>query len=189
MPASSRPFIADALDAVARAARDRDGELRTVQLATLGTDGAPSVRSVVLRALEGSEAELHSDARAGKVRDVRREPRVSLLAWSAEAKLQLRLDGTALLHEGDAFARERWDALPDAGRTAYGARAAPGEAIDDPGDRRWLQDEERFRCFVVMRVRLHRVEVLRLEPHGNQTRAVAGLDRSGALHNERWIGP
>jgi pyridoxamine 5'-phosphate oxidase len=183
-------FIAAALAALERSAREREGEFRNVQLATVGADGAPGLRTLVLRALRPGEAELHTDARATKVSELERDGRAVLLAWSPEQKLQVRLSGTVRLHRDDAVARSRWDELPEPARAAYGLQNEPGAPIADPADRTYLPPEERFRrCFAVMLLELERVDVLRLEPHGAQARAGATIGTGGGLAGASWIGP
>ncbi len=189
MEESALMFVETALSALQRALHERGSELRNVQLATLSPDGAPGLRTVVLRGFERAPAglEMHTDARAAKVRDLGGDNRVSVLAWSAEAQLQLRFDGTARLHRDDAVARGRWDALSPNGRNAYGLRSDPGRRIEDPENRTHLPEDEQFRCFTVMMVSPTSVDVLRLGPDGAQTRAIGRFDGDGL--SAEWVGP
>lgn len=182
-------FVETALSALERALHERGSELRNVQLATLSPDGAPGLRTVVLRGFERAPAglEMHTDARAGKARDIAGDGRVSLLAWSAEEQLQLRFDGVARLHRADEVARGRWDALSPGARNAYGLRSDPGRRIEDPGDRSHLPEHEQFQRFAVILVSPASVDVLRLGPEGAQTRAVGRL--TGQNLSANWIGP
>ena len=70
-----------------------------LQLATSGLDGAPKVRSVILR---GADAErgavsLFTDVRSAKIEEIRHQPRVSLLGYDADAGFQIRLEGKATI--------------------------------------------------------------------------------------------
>ena len=189
MQISAVAFIEAALSTLERSARERTGELRNIQLATLSPEGHPSVRTVVLRALDlaSATAEIHTDARADKARDIARAARVSFVAWDGGEHLQLRLDGAARLHRDDDVARDRWDKLPPKGRVAFGLSAEPGTPVADPEDRAHLPGEEQYRQFSVILVSLASVDVLRLEPEGAQTRA-SGRFTSGGIA-ARWIGP
>lgn len=182
-------FVEAALSALERALRERGSDLRNVQLATLSPDGAPGLRTVVLRGFERMPAglEVHTDGRAAKARDVDGDERVSLLAWSAEEQLQLRFEGTARLHRDDDVSRARWDALSPSARNAYGLRSDPGRRIDDPEDRSHLPEHEQFRRFAVILVSPASVDVLRLGPEGAQTRARGRFTGSGLV--AEWIGP
>ncbi len=174
-------FIEESLSALERSVQDRKGDLRNVQLATVSPDGRPGLRTLVLRGFERFPAcaEMHTDARADKVRDIAHAGQVSFLAWSAADHLQLRFEGSATMRRGDDFARARWDALPAAARKPYGLRAASGAPIADPADQPHLPPEEQFQQFTVILVALASVDVLRLEPEGGQTRARGRFMPSG----------
>ncbi len=181
-------FLETGLAALEHALDAHGDDLRNVQLASIGADGRPTLRTLVLRGFTRAPAvaEMHSDARAGKVGDIAREPRVSLLAWSSEARLQLRFEGTARLHRDDAVARARWDALSENARKPYGLRAHPGTPIADPRDQPHLPAAERFGQFVVILVTLDGLDVLRLGEGGSQTRAAGRFGDDGlAAH---WVG-
>jgi pyridoxamine 5'-phosphate oxidase len=181
-------FIEDALSALEQAVHDRDAALRNVQVATVSPDGAPGLRTLVLRAFGRAPAvaEMHTDARAGKARDIAHARRVSVLAWSSADRLQLRFAGSARLHRDDDVARARWDTLSPNARDTYGLRAEPGVPIADPADRSHLPAEEQFRQFMVILVSLGDVDVLRLGPGGEQRRAFGRFTPSGLAAS--WIG-
>lgn len=188
METSAVSFIEAALSTLERAVRDRDAALRNIQLATVSPDGRPGLRTLVLRGFERAPAclETHSDARAGKVRDIAHASQVSLLAWSPAERLQLRFEGSARLHCGDAVAGARWDGLSLDARKAYGLRATPGSEIADPEDQPHLPPGEQFEQFTVILISLASVDVLRLEPEGGQTRALGRFTASGMTGT--WIG-
>ncbi len=181
-------FIEAGLAALERSLEERSGDLRNVQLATVGADGRPNIRTVVLRGFDraAATAEIHSDIRAVKVRDIAHAPRVALLAWSTDEHLQLRFAGSAALHSGDDLARDRWAKLSPSGRKPYGLRADPGSPIADPADQTHLPPAEQAEWFAVIVVSLETVDVLRLEAAGGQTRASACFSPCGL--EARWIG-
>lgn len=189
MQTSALEFIEAGLAALERSVRDHDGDLRNVQLATLSPDLHPGLRTLVLRSFERSPscAEMHSDARADKVRDMAHSGQVTLLAWSAAEHLQLRFEGTARLHRDDEIARGRWDALSPNARNTYGHVALPGTPVSDPEEPAHLPAEEQFRQFAVILVSLASVDVLRLGPGGRQTRASGRFTSSGITAT--WISP
>ena len=187
MHVTADEFIASGLAALEASVRDKQGDLRNVQLATVSPDGHPAVRTLVLRRFERSppHAEMHSDARTDKVRDIANDGRVVVLAWSAEEHLQLRFEGTATLRRDDKIARSRWDALSPNARNTYGLRAASGRPIDDPEDLEHLPEAEQFRQFTVILVSFASVDILRLEPDGRQTRAIGRFSSDGVAAN--WV--
>lgn len=189
MHTSPTPFIDAALSALESALHDSKAELRNIQLATLSPQGHPGLRTLVLRGFDraGAFAEMHSDARAGKVRDIAHDDRVCLLAWSAADQLQLRFEGSARLHRGDDVARARWDTLSENARNAYGLATEPGSLLPEPSDQSHLSSDEQFGQFTVILVSLTTVDALRLGPHGRQTRACARFSPQGL--DASWVGP
>src|SRR5271166_3349410 len=80
--------------ALMTAARPGRTPFTVLQLATSGLDGAPKVRSVILR---GADAErgtvsFFTDLRSSKIEEIRHEPRVSLVAYDEDAGFQIRLE-------------------------------------------------------------------------------------------------
>ncbi len=179
-------FIADALDRLGAAVADRDAPLRNLSLATVSAAGTPRLRTVILRALDRDplQVTVFTDQRAGKIADITAHKPVEMLAWSAPDGLQLRLRGLAALHgAGCDVARRAWAGLSPGGRNAYGLDATPGSTIGAPDQPRPLPDRERKGFFAVITVGVDHLDVLRLGPHGAQTRAVR--DGSG----DRWVAP
>lgn len=188
MDTSALSFVEDALSVLERSVGDRAAALRNVQLATMSPEAVPGLRTVVLRAFGRAPplAEMHTDARAAKVRDIAHASQVSILAWSAADRLQLRFEGSARLHREDDVARARWDTLSPNARSAYGLRVLPGSAIADSADRSHLPPGEQFRQFAVILVSLTSVDVLRLGPKGEQRRAAGCFMTTGIVAS--WIG-
>ncbi len=189
MQTTALSFIEAALSALERSLHDRGSDLRNVQLATLSPEGYPGLRTLVLRGFERAPAcaEMHTDARAAKAREIARARQVTLLAWSSADQLQIRLEGDARLHRDDEVARARWDGLSPRARDTYGLRAEPGAPVDDPEDRSHLPPEQQYLQFAVILVSLTGIDVLRLGPEGSQTRARGRFTGSGI--EARWSGP
>ena len=128
-----------------RGARQREGrspQARWLQLATLGTDGAPRVRTLVFRGWGGpAQLDLLTDRRSSKSEELKAEPRVEL-CWL--------LPG----------ARSLWGwpepgAHLDAGAT-FPAEVADGTPLPD--------------CFELVRIAIDQVELLELTGHPHQRR-------------------
>jgi hypothetical protein len=102
-------------------------------LGTLGQEGC-SQRSVILRRFILSERILvcNTDARAGKVMEIKNNPKVSWLFYHPKEKIQLRIAGRAELHTDDTFADEQWAATPIPSRLNYCAESPPGTPVDKP---------------------------------------------------------
>lgn len=184
---------------LARGAADRRSGFHTVQLATLGLDGAPRVRTVVLRGVEQSAGRLrvHTDRRSAKWAEIAAEPRVELHAYDARAKLQVRMRGRVLPQGEGPLADAAWAASSPGSRACYRAAQAPGATLDDPAEadpdpaRRTeaapLDGRDRF---AVLLLEAARVEWLWLAAGGHR-RAVheRAAGEPGAGWVGRWLAP
>jgi hypothetical protein len=81
--------LAEAFRLLARCVADRRSAFRTPTIATVGRDGAPRIRTTVLRRFEPAARRLtrHTDRRAAKLTDIAHEPRVAVHVYDARAAL------------------------------------------------------------------------------------------------------
>jgi len=108
---------------------------RTPVLATRGHRGGEA-RVVVLRAvtLPGFELIAFSDARAGKVAELRAHPESTWLFHDPAQQVQLRAHTEVRIHHQDPVAQTYWHRLPDAQRIRYGAGPPPGSPRSGAGN-------------------------------------------------------
>lgn len=119
-----------------RAANDRHHEWRTPVLATVGADGLPQARSVVLRQVHINRGQLlvYTDSRSPKVAEMTATPGVMLAFWSKRLGWQLRVRATVeVQHTGEEVDAvwARVSQSPAAGD--YLSAHAPGEVMGEPG--------------------------------------------------------
>jgi hypothetical protein len=127
--------LSQAFALLGRGVADRRHAFHTPTLATVGVDGAPRARTLVLRGFEPAERRirLHSDARAGKVAELQAEPRCALHLYDAKAGLQMRLAGCASVHLGeDPVAGAGWAGSREFSRMCYAVEPAPGTPVPAP---------------------------------------------------------
>jgi len=181
-------------DELTRAASDGESRFRHAQLSTIGTDGAPQSRSVILRHADESArvTGFHTDARSTKIGELGRVPRVALLAYDRPRGLQIRVWGAASLHRGDTRARAAWDALYPPLRTPYRNRFAPGTALDDPASadptaeaREPADPDQGFETFAFVPIRADGLEFLRLSRDGHRRARFEWRDG----WQGRWLAP
>lgn len=169
-----------------RAAADPRHPCRIVQLATAGRDGAPRLRSVVLRGVDPAARvlRLHTDRRSAKVAEIAAEPRVALLAWDPRARMQLRAAGRAeILTHGPAW-QAAWEATPVESRSDYAQVDPPGTpAMAPPGAPRHPEPE---RNFAVILLTVDRLDWLRLAPGAHRR---AGFIWLCDLPRATWLVP
>src|ERR1700712_5284682 len=101
--------IWDALRAGAGAGRS---PFSVLQAATVGVDGNPKVRTIVLRDANEDLARLsfHTDIRSEKVRELRERPVISIHGYDPEQLVQIRLEGTTAFVTDEAEKMAVWKA-------------------------------------------------------------------------------
>jgi general stress protein 26 len=112
-----------------RASVDRHHAWRTPVLATVGCDGSPNARTVVLRKVDANQQTLcfYTDARSAKVSELAKEPKAVLVFWSARLNWQLRVKvAISVTTEGPEL-QAIWQQVQQSASAAdYMAPAAPG---------------------------------------------------------------
>jgi len=133
-PDTPAEALASAFRLLARGVADRRSPFHTPTLATRGADGAPNLRTVVLRGFDAASRTLriHTDRRSAKAAEIAAEPRAMLHAYDPGAQVQLRLAGRARLHLDDEVAEAAWAASREMSRMCYAAAAAPGSPLAAP---------------------------------------------------------
>lgn len=160
------------------------------QLATLGLDGSPQIRSIVLRGADENARLLtfHTDRRSAKVKEIEADPRVSLISLDLENYAQLRVSGIAILSQDQNEMQRLWDEARPHTLILYQAPLAPATAIDNPEQGHVQQASEKsgFEHFALIQIKISKVEYLDITP-GNHQRSlftyVEGQWRA------QWIAP
>ncbi len=156
-------------------ARQREGlapQGRWLQLASVGSDGAPRLRTLVFRGWVGpSNLDLLTDARSNKVTELAAEPRLELCWLLPTSRCQFRMRGMLmqLLAKDEQAARARhWQQLQPAERALW-AWPEPGAPLEArahvPAE--LAEGSPLPACFVLLRIELQQVELLELTgvPH------------------------
>ena len=135
-------------------------------LASTASDGGPDARTVVLRALSADHRtlQIHSDAQAGKLAQLRSDPRVCLVFYHGAARTQVRVRGEASLHLDDALAQIAWTRLSVHSQALY----------DGPAR------------FAVLTVTIRQIDWLLLDPSGHRR---AAFEWTEGLLQARWLDP
>ncbi len=161
-----------------------------MQLATVGSDGAPKLRTIVLRRFDEATARLSfvTDRRSLKVKEMLDNPSVSLVAFDGAASVQLRLEGLAAVIEDERRKKAFWNALRNHTHILFQSSLAPGTAIPSPP----IETAENcdpnaaYERFCLVDIYLHQVEWLDISsaPH---TRC--SFKREGKGWTASWIVP
>ena len=107
-----------------------------VYLATLGKNGSPRVRTLVVRGVEEDGSLLScSDARSDKDDQLKSDPRAEGVLWFEEPKVQFRLRGECRVvsvgDDDDALRERVWKKLKDSGRMLFAWPEPGGPRADD----------------------------------------------------------
>jgi hypothetical protein len=142
-------------------------------VATVGDEGGPEARTVVLRGFNAERRELwfHTDSRSPKAGQIVRDGRVALHWYDAQARLQIRIAALAVVHQADPIARDAWLASQPMSRACYGSAAAPGTPLPEfpPPPEQLVDDDSRgLANFALVRCRFAAVELLALHASGHE---------------------
>ncbi len=144
----------------------RDAHNRYVQLATVSSDGSPSVRTVVFRNLLGQPDRIVmvTDARSEKVADIRHDARGEICWYFSRTREQFRLGGTLeLVGPGDDESRlETWNTLSPSARAQFHWPSPAASPVTSP---RELNDDELLAPpddFLLLVLDIHRTDHLQL---------------------------
>jgi pyridoxamine 5'-phosphate oxidase len=193
-PASLDEARANAFALLSRAVADRRSPMHVLALGTTGLDGRPRLRSVVLRAFDPAQRTLrfHTDLRSAKVAELRRDPRLALLAYDPGHRVQIRIESAAMLHHADAVAAAAWAASQPMSRQCYGTQPGPGTPIADGDAFQLPLSEPEFEAgqaqFVAVVCPITTLDWLHLA-HSGHRRAHFDWSRGAGGPAGRWLVP
>lgn len=152
--------LAEAWRLLSEGADQRDVPFHTPTLATVGLDGQPQIRTVVLRGVDTDRWALrvHTDARSAKVPEIVANPAISVHGYDPHRKVQVRMMGRATVHRDDPIADDAWHHSPLGCRRIYRGLSTCGGALPSPYDvteeRSGLAEAGRDNfCVVLCRIR------------------------------------
>ncbi|MGY6242116.1 pyridoxamine 5'-phosphate oxidase family protein [Burkholderia ambifaria] len=165
-----------------------------MQAATLGLDGAPKVRTIVLRQVSRADRLLafHTDARSEKVAELRRDPRIAVVANDLDALVQIRAEGVASICDDEAQRRAIWQSSRPHTLLLYRAPLRPSTPIESPEEAHVTPSpgdaptDDGYRNFCLVHVTVTRIDWLELA-RGGHRRAVFDVNDDG--YEGRWIAP
>lgn len=119
----------DCTNRLIRAARDRNVPMHTPVIVTSDIDA----RVMVLRAFDPATwtLRLHSDARSSKTQAIAADPRVAVLFYDRDAKIQIRARGLGRIAATGPEVDSAWAASTNFARRCY-LGEGPGAVADQP---------------------------------------------------------
>jgi pyridoxamine 5'-phosphate oxidase len=113
--------------------KDRRKPAHTPSVASMGLDGRPKTRIVVLRSGDRATRTLrfHTDVRSAKIAELTQNPAVEMLMYDAQARVQLRLGGRAeIFRYPSAQAQAAWQSSLPMSKICYAVNPASGSSIE-----------------------------------------------------------
>ncbi|UYH55446.1 pyridoxamine 5'-phosphate oxidase family protein [Qipengyuania sp. SS22] len=181
---------ADLSARLANAAGNRHSAMHTPVVATADADA----RMMVLRAFDADSWTLrfHTDARSPKVAVIEGDPRIAMLGYDRDAKVQLRLRGTGRIERDGAMVDAAWAESTNFARRCY-LGEGPGAVSKEPTSGlppEFERDEPDYaqliparENFAVLLMQADEVDWFSLAHNGHR-RALLMRDGRG-----RWIAP
>jgi pyridoxamine 5'-phosphate oxidase len=173
-----------------RGVSDRKHGFHHPTVATIGLDGRPKSRVMILReAIRSAKTlRLHADIRTEKWGELAKAPAISVTLYDETHRVQLRVEGEAKRHTQDEVARDGWIASQPMSRVGYGSTPGPGAVIEKP-DQFVLPPKQEmteigYENFGVIIVTVQAIEWLLLK-QGQNRRAKLDL----VEHTAQWVVP
>lgn len=189
-------------EGLVRAVVDAKHEWHLPVVATVDAEGMPQARTVVLRGFERSgeappRLRFHTDTRSGKIAEIARDDRIGMLFYERRHKVQLRIEGRAVVHVDDEIADAAWAATNPSSRRCYLAPHPPSSALGqwDPNlPEAWrgaLPDGEASEPgrsnFAVVKVNVRSIDRLELH-HDGHVRSRWRWADDGSVEST-WLAP
>lgn len=126
--------LAEARKLIDGGAHDRRYSSHHPVVGTIGKDGLPRQRVMILRALDWDRRTIrfHTDWRTEKVEELASNSAASVLIYEPKSKIQLRLSGKAAVHATGSAVDAAWNEATLFARRCYLAETAPGSMSDNP---------------------------------------------------------
>ena len=162
-----------------RAAQDRP----YVAFGTCDINNAPQIRTVALRSAhpQRSELEVYADTLSHKIKEIRANSQVSVLAWFPSDLVQLRLSGQARI-QSEPETRAYWNAQPPGGLLNYSHHPSPGAPIDSSDGYTQSPNPERF---ALITVTVDHIDHVCLAESGHRRAEFLRSDNWGG----QWLSP
>ena len=181
-----------------RGRADRRSPFHTPIVATVDASGNPHQRVMVLRETNRADRRLrfHTDVRSAKVEQIGDGASVSVIAYDATAKIQIRFTGSAHIEKDGEAANMAWANSALTSKRCYLAEPAPGTPVKQPSSGLTdaqenalpaVEDLEAARpAFSVLFVSITSIEWLYLAARGHRR---ARFDWDGTEWVGTWLVP
>lgn len=173
-------------DEISQAAEDHNHPFRFMSLATVHQQ-TPEIRYVVLRATNDSgHLYFFTDYRTEKIDHMQASSEVALLLYHPEKRVQVRMQGTVLIHRDNELTEKYWPMVEGEAKKAYNSAIKPGTFISDPQEAHSWPQEYSSTYFTVVEFVPSQLDVLQLN-RLSHIRAKFSQNELGWSMN--WVAP
>jgi 3-hydroxyisobutyrate dehydrogenase len=169
--------------------RDRRADFHTPTIATIDLNGAPSLRTIVLRACDADARQLrfHTDTRSNKIKEIETNPSGAMHLYDRDKKIQIRLQ-TRLSFADAATTTAAWDRTQAMSRECYQVTLPPGQQIATPQEAQFdpLTTQDGWDHFQPVIATIEKLEWLYLAAKGHRR---ALFDYSNGTVTRSWLIP
>ena len=168
-----------------RATQDRHHEWRTPVLATVGLDGTPNARTVVLRHADAAQTRLQifTDSRSPKIKELAAQPAAMLSFWSKRLNWQLRVRVNMSIELSGPQVEAVWARVSQSAAAGdYLSASAPGDALNTGNKADLNSGTPREHHLAVLTAQVQDIDWLELARSGHR-RALLGAN------NWQWLVP
>ena len=177
------------------AVKNRSSEFRT-PVFICGNDKDLDGRVVVLRKADQQNnfIQYHSDIRSSKIEKIKKNPNCSILFYSKEEKIQLRIKAECAVNHDNEITKESWEKTGHISRKCYLVTNGPGTESEKPTsgldnkfdnfDFTKEESEAGYKNFCVIRCNIKSIEWLYLAAKGHR-RALFDLENN----KKNWLVP
>jgi 3-hydroxyisobutyrate dehydrogenase len=172
-------------------------DFHLASFSTISEDG-PKNRTVVLRRVikEKNVLIFHTDKRSSKVNEINSNPNISWLFYSHSKKVQLRLEGEAVVYSYGKLWEDQWNSTALMSRKCYLVDHAPSSIIKHPEV--YLTNYSQFKNisiedsqigkenFAVVKTKINSIDWLYLKSSGH-VRAKFNLENE--IMQGKWLVP
>ena len=132
-----------------RGKADKKSPARHPTFVTLGADGFPNARTLVMRRCnqKDNQIEFHTDTTSSKMFALKENPRAGIHIWLPKVQLQIQMDVIVEVNVGD-ITIPYWRNVPTNSRVAYGTIPSPGTVIENSLAYNYNPDQRRFAVLV-----------------------------------------
>ncbi|MBF95982.1 MAG: hypothetical protein CFH34_01686 [Alphaproteobacteria bacterium MarineAlpha9_Bin4] len=147
-----------------------------------------NLRTVILRKVLREDRMLffYTDYRSNKVQEIKTNNLVLLHVYDKKNNIQIQAKGKAKIIHKAKLNQIIWNSMSEHSKLAYMFDKSPGKKITNENDIGYLNQEEGFKNFTIIKMKVNKITFLKLNCQGNKK---ALFEYSNKTFNYFWLVP